>query len=51
MLTLGSVLKVVDKIPFDNLLIIDIYGITRTLSPTITSSINVRRRLHEESVY
>ncbi|MEM1545049.1 MAG: metal-dependent transcriptional regulator [Candidatus Methanomethylicia archaeon] len=44
-LTPGSILKVIDKIPFDNLLIIDINGITRTLGPTITSSINVRKMI------
>jgi DtxR family Mn-dependent transcriptional regulator len=42
-LTPGSVFKVVSKIPFDNLLIIDINGVMRTIGPTITSSINVKR--------
>lgn len=42
-LTPGSVFKVIDKVPFDNLLTIDIRGTMRTLGPTIASSINVKR--------
>ena len=46
-LTPGSVFKVVDKIPFDNLLIIDVNGVMRTLGPTISSSISVKKVLNE----
>lgn len=42
-LTPGSVFKVVDKVPFDNLLTIDLRGTMRTLGPTIASSINVKK--------
>lgn len=42
-LTPGSVFKVIDKVPLDNLLVIDLKGTVKTLGPTIASSINVKK--------